>query len=486
MERQRKDDAAQSTLASGVYRAISSQRIEELERERKAASERVSSFRADILQRNVGGANEDLGWIALQEIDTAHEELRVAEEQLHAQADEILATRGALEAERTHYNELFDAAPDAYLVTDLNGAVLEANRRAGMMFNLDPAFLITKPLASFVAEHDRTRFRDLLSTMGDARIETELRIQPRKGEPYRIVFAAQRAKAGRYGEPAIRWLGRTIQEQAAESIRQQAVEDELRTRIAELELERWSLRHRLEHERAAHSAAGQASQHKSNILSEVAHELRSPLASITGWLNVLTRERIDPTAHQRAVTSMTRGVRLFAHLIEQLVDYSRFTVHPTALDPSQFDVQRAVVEVVEDLRPLADLNMVYVRFSTQPARIEMRADRWRLQQIIRNLLGNAIKFTPAQGVIRVDVSTTARQAMITVADTGRGISPEVLASIFQPFVQLGAERRHGGLGLGLSIAQRLAQLHGGSITVESEGLGQGATFRLTLPLFGLN
>jgi signal transduction histidine kinase len=190
---------------------------------------------------------------------------------------------------------------------------------------------------------------------------------------------------------------------------------------------------------------------------------------------------------RRALMSMTRSVRALARLIEDLVDHTRYDDHGVKLERTPLNVLRLVIEVVEELRPLAELKQIQLRFSAHPHRIELLADSIRLQQLFRNLVSNAIKFTQPGGSIRVDISVAPTAAVVTVTDTGRGIAPDALHTIFEPFVQI--ERARGnenGLGLGLSIARRIAELHGGTITADSAGIGKGSSFRVTLPLTTFN
>jgi PAS domain S-box-containing protein len=470
---------------SGVFPAIASQRLQALYRDVKAAHGRVGLFRDAIQRRHSTNGDQDTAWLALQEVDVAHEELRVAEEELHAQAEEIAATRQALDAERRRYAELFERAPDAYLVTDEHGCVIEANYRAGALFNIDPLFFAGKPLTSFISVEDRAQFRDLITLIGAARIEAQFRIAPRKGEARWVSAAAQGTSYGTRETPVIRWLIRDVHDEKLASIERSEVVKELQESVDRLEASKHLFDELCEVAQGARQAPRHGDTARNNLLGEVAHEMRTPLGAIAGWLHVLSQEHYGDVT-RRALTSMTRSVRALAKLIEDLVDNTRYDVHGVQLERRPVNVLRLAIEVIEELRPLAELKRVQLRFAALPYRIEILADSIRLQQLLRNLVSNAIKFTRPGGVVRLEIGVTQDSALVTVTDTGRGTAPGSLHTLFEPFVQLDKAGHENGLGLGLSIARRIAELHGGTITADSAGLGKGSSFRVTLPLTTFN
>jgi PAS domain S-box-containing protein len=473
---------------SGVRPNASHELLAQLDREIKAADQRIDAFRADMLRAHAEHGELKLGALALHEIDVAHEELRVVEEELHSQADEILGMRELIDAERRRYNELFEAAPEAYVVTDAFGSVIEANRRAGLLFNLDQVFFSGKPLATFVAPVDRERFRELLAATREGRQQLELRVQPRQGRPslWAALTAEPATAAGGRGA-VIRWMMRDIDAQKARSEQQDREHQVLTERVRELEDNERVLEAELERARTENHRANEIAHGKEQVLAEVAHELRSPLATIAGWLHVLTQTKSEPSAHLRALLSMTRGVRLLAHQVEHLIEHTRFEQHAVKLDPTTFNLLRMLADLIEDVRPVAELKDVAIGFNAHPPKVDVHADAWRLAQAFRNLIGNAIKFTPEHGVVNINVRVGRHRATVTITDTGRGIPLELLDSIFEPFKQaLVSGGRPTGLGLGLSIAKRYIELHGGTITAHSEGSGSGATFLVVLPLLAPN
>jgi signal transduction histidine kinase len=253
--------------------------------------------------------------------------------------------------------------------------------------------------------------------------------------------------------------------------------------LQEIEASKRLLEHFLEREQDARREADGVVRQKQRILTEVAHELRTPLGSIAGWLRVLGQGRTALADRRRALISMTRSVRALARLIEELTENARFEQHKIVLDVANLGLLRVVLEVIEDLRPLAELKQIDLELLAHPHKIEVCGDAWRLQQMFRNLIGNAIKFTPEHGSVRVAIGVVGPNAEVEITDTGCGIAPEAMSSIFEPFAQpMRLRSAQGGLGLGLSIAKRVVELHDGAIHVQSEGVGCGSTFRVRLRL----
>jgi signal transduction histidine kinase len=233
----------------------------------------------------------------------------------------------------------------------------------------------------------------------------------------------------------------------------------------------------------ARSEAEAANRLKDEFVSIVSHELRTPLNAILGWAAVLRRATADPTLSQRALQAMEDNAQRQAKLIEELLDFSRITSGRLALTRESVDLRELLRGVVETIIPQAASKRVSLDLSPVPV-VHLRGDASRLEQVFFNLLGNALKFTPAEGRISVTVDQEPEGVAIRVTDTGVGIDSQVLPFIFDRFRQGedAARRDYGGLGLGLSIAQQLVEAHGGTIVAESPGRGQGATFTVRLPL----
>jgi signal transduction histidine kinase len=237
-------------------------------------------------------------------------------------------------------------------------------------------------------------------------------------------------------------------------------------------------------ERRAREEAENASRAKDDFLAILSHELRTPLTSVLGWADLLRMTRHEDTALVEQLTALRKAALMQARLIDDLLDVSRIVTGKLRIVKRRTELTESVRASVEAQRINAEARGLTLTFDAAEDAIAIEADPDRLQQIVGNLVANAIKFTPHGGDIRVSVRRDEKNAVIVVRDTGEGISPEFLPHVFDRFRQasVGDSRNYSGLGLGLSIVQHLAQLHGGTVKAESDGLGRGATFTVTLPL----
>ena len=240
----------------------------------------------------------------------------------------------------------------------------------------------------------------------------------------------------------------------------------------------------LDSERAARAEAERSGRLKDEFLATLSHELRTPLTAILGWCSLLRQRRLEPQDVTRAIETVERNARAQARLVDDLLDATRIQAGNLYLEHDLIDLNTPVLAAVDATTPMADAKGVTIRASAADRPVLVSADSGRLQQVAMNLLTNAVKFTPAGGLVRVRVDATAHHARFIVTDTGEGISPSFLPHVFARFRQADGSvaRRHGGLGLGLSIVLSLARLHGGDVQAESDGPGRGATFTVTLPL----
>jgi CheY-like chemotaxis protein/signal transduction histidine kinase len=229
--------------------------------------------------------------------------------------------------------------------------------------------------------------------------------------------------------------------------------------------------------------AQDASRMKDEFLATVSHELRTPLTAILGWARLLSGGLAAPKC-EHAYQVIERNARAQAQLIEDLLDTSRIISGQMRLELKITDLTRIIDQAVESLKPTLELKNIQLRRVVPKIPIRIRADAARLQQIIWNLLFNAAKFTPSGGHVEIAVEQREAHVQVSVTDDGQGIEPEFLEFVFDRFKQAegGITRAHGGLGLGLSITRHLAELHGGSISVHSEGKGRGAAFKVQFPL----
>jgi PAS domain S-box-containing protein len=235
---------------------------------------------------------------------------------------------------------------------------------------------------------------------------------------------------------------------------------------------------------SARAEADAANGIKDEFLATVSHELRTPLTAILGWSQMLASGKLDEPESKRAVETILRNARAQREIIDDLLDISRIITGKLRLDIGSVEIKRMIEAVVEGMRPAADARKIHLEISIDPETGSISGDPDRLQQIVWNLLSNAIKFTPEGGRVGVRLARNDSQVEITISDTGQGIDPELLLHVFDRFRQFDStsRRRHGGLGLGLSIVRQLVELHGGTVTAESPGAGAGTTFKVSLPV----
>jgi signal transduction histidine kinase/CheY-like chemotaxis protein len=222
---------------------------------------------------------------------------------------------------------------------------------------------------------------------------------------------------------------------------------------------------------------------RNRFVAVLSHELRSPLSAISAWTRIMQGGTMDADEIETALAIVDRNARALARLIEELLDVHRITSGTVALEMAALDLVALVRLAVEVHGPAAAERRVRLEFYGDLSTAVVAGESNRLQQVLGNLLGNAIKFTPAGGRVRVDVRLAAGNVEVRVEDTGEGIAPAVLPHLFDRSHPLAPfSRGKGGLGLGLSISKQLVALHGGTISASSSGRGKGATFRLSFPL----
>ena len=235
---------------------------------------------------------------------------------------------------------------------------------------------------------------------------------------------------------------------------------------------------------ASYRVAQEANRAKDEFLMTLSHELRTPMTAILGWSRMLPAMSPDDPMFHEAVVSIAGGAQLQARLIDDILDVSRIVSGKLRLTPETVEVSRIIMKSVDAVNATLDAKQITLTTLLSPGLGAIVADPTRLQQVIWNLLTNAVKFTPRKGNVQVMARRTASAVQISVKDSGEGIDPQFLPHIFEPFRQAESPqtRVHGGLGLGLSIVRYIAEAHGGSVSAESEGRGKGSTFTVTLPV----
>src|ERR1041384_1372956 len=234
----------------------------------------------------------------------------------------------------------------------------------------------------------------------------------------------------------------------------------------------------------ARAEAEAANRIKDEFLVTLSHELRTPLTSLLGWSSVLREAKRDEKIMHQGLEAIDRNAKVQAQLIDDLLDVSRIVSGKLNLDVRPLDLASVARAAINVVRPAADAKGITLDYSDEPGLGAISADSARLHQIIWNLLSNAVKFTPHAGKIFVRVDRDGPDARVSVGDTGQGIEAEFLPRVFDRFRQADSSttRSFGGLGLGLAIVRHLVELHGGTVSAQSDGVGKGATFTATFPL----
>jgi PAS domain S-box-containing protein len=604
---------------------------------------------------------------SLEELRTALEELQVSEEALRQQNEELAKMRGALEEQRQRYRELFEFAPDAYLVTDADANIREANRAAALLFGVEARFLAGKPLITFVDPEQHPAFLTELSRLPRARRrhEWELRLRPRSGQPV-DALATVDVVSDPEGRPStLRWLlhdfserkradveirtqnaalegrvrERTTQVERAQQrteellAREQAARADAEaaerrfaflaeasrllassldyettlasiTRLAVPRLADWCAIDVVEEEQAvrrvamtghdltteeqarelerryppqpgtpfgvrsvlatgysefhpsisnallaAHDApqlrllqdlgvrsymcvplvargrtlgaltlvrmsadrrysrddltlaedlarrsalavenarlyheAQKANEAKDHFLAVLSHELRTPLTPIQGSVELLRRVAGDPERVRQTADVVERNVRLQTSLVNDLLDLSRITRGKLSLDRRPTNLAELIDQTLDGLRAEVETAGLTLTWERPPEELCADVDPFRIQQVLLNLVGNAIKYTPTGGRVSLTLAREGRTARLVVEDTGIGISPEALPRIFQMFHQEEGVALRRGLGIGLALVASLVRMHDGRVWAESEGLGHGSRFIVEFPV----
>ncbi len=229
-----------------------------------------------------------------------------------------------------------------------------------------------------------------------------------------------------------------------------------------------------------------ANQSKDQFLATLSHELRTPLNAILGWIFLMKQDSVKPEVQKEGLAVIERNARAQSNLIADLLDISRIVAGKLRLEPRPLNFLSCLESALDNVRPLANekrIRMTSKIDSTVLPKIAMYGDPVRLEQVLLNVLVNAIKFTPANGSVEVTIETSGALMRLTVADTGIGIAPDFLACLFDRFSQADESlRKDRGLGLGLTISRHILELHGGKISAASEGPGKGASFTIQLPI----
>jgi PAS domain S-box-containing protein len=355
------------------------------------------------------------------------------------------------------YEAIVDSSDDAIVSKDLQSTIMSWNKGAERIFGYSAEEMIGESIKKLLPPDRQNEEAQILARLqrGERLEHFETRRQRKDGKMIDVSLTISPIRNSKGVIVGASKIARDITEQKA------------------------ALRELAE----THEQLQRADRLKAEFLTTLSHELRTPLNAILGWVQIL-KDGATAEDIAQGIPIIERNVRVQSQMIEDLLDMSRIEAGKVSLDFQRVDLAAVVSAGIETVRPA--VNAKEIRLTSAFASVNgiVMGDKDRLQQIIWNLLANAVKFTPKNGRIHVVIKRVDSHVEIDVSDSGQGIAPEFLGQVFDRFRQADAAttRRHGGLGLGLSIVKNLTELHGGNVRVASLGLGQGATFTVSLPL----
>jgi PAS domain S-box-containing protein len=397
-------------------------------------------------------------------LSTYHEEVLAQDEQLRE-------TQADLMKSHERYARLYDDAPVGYVTLDQNGVIEQANLTAVALLGCLREMVIGRPMMVFIHKQDRPAFLNFMLVCRSRGVRqrhwAELRLDGRRRGTVHVQFST--VGVTRDSGKGIVYL--TTLTDVTGRIR---LEEE--RRIAEQRIAK------AEHDRAAAQSANEA---KDRFLAMLSHELRTPLSAILLWSKLLQdNQTSNPEQLCEGLHAIATSAESQRQLIEDLLDMSRIAAGKVRLEMQKIELALVVGDALNAIQPSAAAKNITVSAELDPAVGAVRADPDRLRQVVWNLLTNAVKFTPVGGQARLELWRRRSSVEIMVRDNGCGISPAFLPHVFETFRQADSSntRQHAGLGLGLAIVKQLVEMHGGTVSAHSAGVGRGARFSVRLPL----
>jgi PAS domain S-box-containing protein len=412
------------------------------------------------------------------ELIAALEELSIAEGELRSQYDSLFDAHNHLEVERERYRTLFHQAPDPYVVTDQRGAIEAANAAATELLGLSSELVEKTSILAYLDAESRSELERKLegATRPGHLGKWSLTIEGRNG------IVPMEATASRLGNGSLAWLLRDASVRRASEVSMHALNRSLNARVAQRTRE---LEIALEGEQSARKEAEAANRIKTELFARLSHEFRTPLHAVSGYLEILEQNihGILTADQRRDVERIHQAQEHLMALVNMILDFAK-------LEGGTIELSMAEVPVEETLRgaealvapQFAKKGISYTHHAGDQS-ITVFADREKVQQIMVNLLANAMRFTPSVGAVDLDWRVENEEVLVHVRDTGPGIPADKTELIFEPFVQLRAPGSlpTGGTGLGLPISRDLARAMGGDVRVTS-AVGVGSVFTLRLPI----
>lgn len=369
------------------------------------------------------------------------------------------------EAAQAKLAVIVETSEDAIIGKNLDGTITSWNHAAQRMFGFSAQEIIGQSILRIVPPDLAQEEHDLLARLsaGQRITHYETTRRTRDGRDLSISLSVSPIRDRLGIMLGVSTIARDVTEQHR----------------AEKERERL-----LAQERIARAEAERSNRIKDEFLATLGHELRTPLNAILGWAQLLRRPNNDAETLKQGLETIERNARAQTQLIHDLLDMSRIVAGKTRLEMKLINLGEVVQAAMNSIQPAAQAKEILLQKNFPKDVPLIRGDAGRLQQVIWNLLTNAIKFTPREGRVSVSIFRQDSNIQLTVADTGQGISPDFLPHVFEQFRQgdSSTTRKHGGLGLGLSIVKSLVEMHGGSVQVQSPGFEKGAIFTVNLPI----
>ena len=414
---------------------------------------------------------------ALQDLSTAEEELR-------AQHEAIVETQRELEIQRRRYRTLFESAPDPYFVSDERGIIEDANDALAELLGVSGVHVIGKSIDSFIHPRVRRELDERLLALprGNRLDERELEVNTMDGKVVPVEATVSILEAAPGGRKSFCWLLRDISIRQETEDSMQALNRSLNARVAQRTRE---LELALEGEQSARKDAETANRIKTELFARLSHEFRTPLHAVSGYLEILLQNIHGGLTNEqrRDVERIHQAQEHLMALVNMILDFAKLEAGPIELAMTEMPIEETLVGAEALVFPqFAKKRIAYTHRPGDPT-LTVFADREKVQQIIVNLLANAMKFTPEGGSVELDWRIEDESLLVRVRDTGPGIPADKVDQIFEPFVQLRSPGSvpTGGTGLGLPISRDLARAMGGDVAATST-LGVGSMFTVTLPL----
>ncbi len=385
--------------------------------------------------------------------------------QLGGQLNTEWSTGNSLELAASWLSAIVESADDAIVTKTLEGIITSWNRGAERMFGYTADEAIGQPVTILIPADHIDEERTIIARLrAGERIEHYETVRLRKdGTLLDISLTVSPIRDANNKVIGASKIARDISQ---------------RKQVEKTLQEQSEMNERLYRE------AQESGRVKEEFLATVSHELRTPLNAILGWARILRSGKLKEDEVARALETIERNARAQAQLIEDLLDVSRIITGKLRMDVRPIDPNGFIEAAIDAVNPAAEAKGVRVQKIMDTGVVTVPGDPIRLQQVVWNLLANAIKFTPRGGWVQVRMERVDSQLQIIVADSGQGIPPEFLPHVFDRFRQIdqSSTRQHGGLGLGLALVRHLVELHGGSVAAASPGPEQGATFTIALPV----